>query len=319
MKKRCSAWSGSPDPRRPLWHHAVGSVAAWRRSTYRVAGRSARRVSAPPCPSRNRSAVNAATWWPACASHPGAGHGTPVTTVTGGGRQPGRGIAPPPRSCSPAVRGAAGGQRGGVDRNGADGAGSPEWPDDETLKPSYRRSVRALLGVLRHWSGWPDSNRRPPRPKRGALAQAAATARTWLSVAVSPAIGDRRAPFMDPVFRVRGGKVVALGQQAGRGRSSGQLRSSDRLPPPSCSRMIEAGPGIAHDVADDGGHAGAGPVAEVDRPVERGHPGLGSVICRDSRGPVAVGARNRVSSTDPVALLKIASVARFIWSAIRWP
>ena len=58
---------------------------------------------------------------------------------------------------------------------------------DETLKP-VTDAVRALLGVLgtrraAHrveaglavvgwlWSGWPDSNRRPPRPKRGALAK----------------------------------------------------------------------------------------------------------------------------------------------------
>ena len=63
-------------------------------------------------------------------------------------------------------------------------AEAPELPDDETLRP-VTDAVRALLGVLGTgerltvlgragcviWSGWPDSNRRPPRPKRGALAK----------------------------------------------------------------------------------------------------------------------------------------------------
>jgi hypothetical protein len=62
---------------------------------------------------------------------------------------------------------------------------SLELPDDETLQP-ITEAVRALLGVLASGerlgsgalasfvprsSGWPDLNRRPPRPKRGALAK----------------------------------------------------------------------------------------------------------------------------------------------------
>ena len=49
-------------------------------------------------------------------------------------------------------------------------------PADDVLKP-VTAAVRTLLGVLGKGeerltlSGWPDSNRRPPRPKRGALAK----------------------------------------------------------------------------------------------------------------------------------------------------
>jgi hypothetical protein len=49
-----------------------------------------------------------------------------------------------------------------------------------------------------------------------------------------------------------------------------------------------AGPGIAHDVGDDRGHAGAGPVAGVDGPGERGHAGA-RAVAQDGRGPGAVG------------------------------
>src|SRR2546429_4405619 len=54
----------------------------------------------------------------------------------------------------------------------------------------------------------------------------------------------------------------------------------------------------SHDVADDGGHARAGPVAGVDRPVERGHPVL-RALPQDGRrpGPVRDRKSTRLNSS----------------------
>src|SRR6266478_6320520 len=76
---------------------------------------------------------------------------------------------------------------------------------------------------------------------------------------------------------LRGGEAVAGVQEPGQD----DLEGGHGLGAVAAAVVLEddrAGPGVAHDVADDGGHAGAGPVAGIDGPVERGHPGLRTVL-----------------------------------------
>ena len=152
-----------------------------RRSTYRaladLRAEFQRTMSEPPSISRRATA-----WWPAVVALEqvmDAGTATALAVSRGAQASPSgvRQLCDALRAVSEAAA------------TGSALAETPELPDDETLRP-VTDAVRALLGVLgtgerltvlgrlamvgwsgSQWSGWPDSNRRPPRPKRGALAK----------------------------------------------------------------------------------------------------------------------------------------------------
>ena len=51
-------------------------------------------------------------------------------------------------------------------------AGPPVTRSGRLARPTWANTAACPVGTLLvSWSGWPDSNRRPPRPKRGALAK----------------------------------------------------------------------------------------------------------------------------------------------------
>ena len=146
-----------------------------RRSTYRaladLRAEFQRTMSEPPSISRRATA-----WWPAVVALEqvmDAGTATALAVSRGAQVSPSgvRQLCDALRAVSEAAA------------TGSALAETPELPDDETLRP-VTDAVRALLGVLgtgerltvlgrlamvgwsgSQWSGWPDSNRRPPRPK----------------------------------------------------------------------------------------------------------------------------------------------------------
>jgi hypothetical protein len=50
------------------------------------------------------------------------------------------------------------------------GEPSQDTPPEEP-RGCYPYATRGPSEVLKNWSGWPDSNRRPPDPQSGALAR----------------------------------------------------------------------------------------------------------------------------------------------------
>src|SRR5690242_1091503 len=57
------------------------------------------------------------------------------------------------------------------------GSGQPEIRHRGTI--SMRRAGPPLCPLLENWSGWPDSNRRPPDPQSGALPGCATSRTSW--------------------------------------------------------------------------------------------------------------------------------------------
>ena len=139
------------------------------RSTYRALGdlraEFQRTMSEPPSISRSASA-----WWPALV-----GLEQVLDGVTSVSLAVSRGASVPSDGVDQLCRALDAVGRAGSDGTPVPASASAELPDDETLQP-ITGAVRGLLGVLasgerlgsaalRCSSGWPDSNRRPPRPK----------------------------------------------------------------------------------------------------------------------------------------------------------
>ena len=143
------------------------------RSVYRALGdlrvEFQRTMSEPPSISRSASA-----WWPAVV-----GLERVLDAVTSVSLAVSRGAVVPQSGVAMLCRALDAVSQAASGLTPVPVSVSLDLPDDETLKP-VSEAVRALLGVLGSGdrqasaalsSGWPDSNRRPPRPKRGALAK----------------------------------------------------------------------------------------------------------------------------------------------------
>ena len=162
MEEALLGSSGSPDPRRP-WASPPSARSRLRRPTHRaladLRAEFQRTMSEPPSISRRATA-----WWPAVIALEQV-----MDAITATALDVSRGAAVSPagvRQLSEALRAVS----EAAASTGTALTAAPEWPEDETLGP-VTEAVRALLGVLGTGRGWPDSNRRPPRPKRGALAK----------------------------------------------------------------------------------------------------------------------------------------------------